>query len=39
MLAGGTEEGKEVAGAIPNAMALLEGILREVPAQGVKRVA
>jgi DDE superfamily endonuclease len=39
VLAGGVEKGKEVAGAIPNAMALLEGILREAPAQGVKRVA
>jgi hypothetical protein len=39
MLARGTEEGKEVAGAIPNAMALLEGVLREAPAQGAKRVA
>jgi hypothetical protein len=38
MLAGGTEEGKEVAGAIPNAMALVEGILRDAPAQGVRRV-
>jgi hypothetical protein len=31
VLARGTEEGKEVAGAIPNAMALLESILREAP--------
>jgi hypothetical protein len=39
VLAGGTEEGKEVAGAISNAMALLEGILKEAPTRGVKRVA
>jgi len=39
VLAGGAEEGKDVAGAVHNAMALLEGILREAPAQGVKRVA
>jgi hypothetical protein len=39
VLAGGAEEGKEVAGAIPNAMALLEVILGESPARGVKRVA
>jgi hypothetical protein len=31
VLAGGTEKGKEMAGAIPNAMALLEGILTAVP--------
>jgi len=39
VLAGGAEEGKEMAGAIHNALALLEGILREAPARGVKRVA
>jgi hypothetical protein len=39
MLAGGFEVGKEVAGTIPNAMALLEGILGEAPARGAKRVA
>jgi DDE superfamily endonuclease len=39
VLAGGAEEGKEMAGAIRNALALLEGILREAPARGVKRVA
>jgi hypothetical protein len=39
VLAGSAEEGKDVAGAIHNAMALLEGILREASAQGVKRVA
>jgi hypothetical protein len=39
VLAGGAKEGKDVAGAVHNAMALLEGILREAPAQGVKRVA
>ena len=39
VLARGAEEGKEVAGAIHNAMALLESILREAPTQGVKRVA
>lgn len=37
--AGGAEEGKEMAGAIHNALALLEGILGEAPARGVKRVA
>lgn len=39
VLAGGAEEGKEMVGAIHNAVALLEGILREAPARGVKRVA
>ncbi|MCA1719500.1 MAG: IS701 family transposase [Actinobacteria bacterium] len=39
VLAGGTEEGKEVAGAVRNAVALLEGILSEAPTRGVKGVA
>ncbi len=39
VLAGGAEEGKDVAGAIHNAVALLEGVLREAPAQGVESVA
>lgn len=39
VLAGGAKEGKEVAGAIHNALALLEGILGEAPTRGVKGVA
>jgi len=39
VLAGGAEEGKEMARAIHNALALLEGIFREAPAPGIKRVA
>jgi SRSO17 transposase len=39
VLAGGAEEGKDVAGAVHNAMALLESVLREAPAQRVESVA
>jgi hypothetical protein len=39
MLARGAEESKDVAGAIRNAMALLESVLREAPTRGVESVA
>ena len=39
VLARGAEAGKEVAGAVRNAMALLESVLQEAPTRGVERVA
>jgi hypothetical protein len=39
VLAGGFEDGKGVAGAVGNAEALLEGVLREAPAKGATRAA
>jgi hypothetical protein len=37
VLARGTKEGEDVAGAVRNAHALLEGVLREAPAQGTAK--
>lgn len=39
VLAGGAEGGEGVAGAVGNAVALLEGVLRSAPAQGAKSAA
>jgi len=39
ILAGGFESGKGVAGAVGNAVALLEGVLRAAPAEGAKSAA
>jgi len=39
VLAGGVEGGKGVAGTMDNAVALLEGVLRDAPAQGAKSAA
>jgi SRSO17 transposase len=38
-LARGTKKGEDVAGAVRNALALLEGVLREAPAQGTAKAA
>ncbi len=39
ILAGGLEDGEGVVGAVGNAMAILEGVLRQAPAQGAKSAA
>jgi hypothetical protein len=39
VLARGTKKGEDVAGAVRNALALLEGVLREAPAQGTAKAA
>jgi DDE superfamily endonuclease len=39
ILAGGLEDGEGVVGAVGNAMAILEGVLRDAPAQGAKSAA
>jgi hydroxymethylpyrimidine/phosphomethylpyrimidine kinase len=39
VLAGGLEDGKGVAGALRNALAILEGVLRDAPAAGAKSAA
>jgi len=39
VLARGTKKGEDVAGAVRNAVALLEGVLREAPAQGTAKAA
>ncbi|MDP9487670.1 MAG: IS701 family transposase [Actinomycetota bacterium] len=39
ILAGGLEGGKGVVGAVGNAMAILEGVLRDAPAQGATKAA
>ncbi len=39
VLARGTKKGEDVAGAVRNALALLEGVLREAPTQGTAKAA
>jgi hypothetical protein len=39
VVAGGAEEGEGVAGALRNAFAILEGVYRSAPAQGIRRAA
>jgi SRSO17 transposase len=39
VLARGTKEGEDVAGAVRNAVAILEGVLREAPAEGTAKAA
>jgi hypothetical protein len=39
VLATGTKKGEDVAGALRNAHAILEGVLREAPAQGAAKAA
>ena len=39
VLARGTKEGEDMAGALRNALALLEGVLREAPAQRTAKAA
>jgi hypothetical protein len=39
VLAGGLEGGEGVAGALRNALAILEGVLRDAPAAGAKSAA